>query len=64
MTPICGEKAELYYMDTEDFIDIEATFETSSYELEIPLPKGETMKKIIGIMKDELREKTRQSLPH
>ena len=49
-----GEKANLYYMDTDSFIvyiktgdiysdiakDVETRFDTLNYELERPLPKG------------------------
>ena len=65
--PKYGEKAKLCYMDTDSFIvyiktddiykniteDVETRFDTSSYELDRPLPKGEN-KKVIGLMKDEL----------
>ena len=57
-------------MDTEKFLvyikiddlykgiaeDVETRFDTSSYELDKPFPKGRN-KKVIGLMKDELREK-------
>ena len=33
--------------------NIETRFDTSNYELDRPLPKGK-MKKVIGLMKDEL----------
>ena len=36
--------------------DVETRFDTSSYELDKPFPKGRN-KKVIGLMKDELREK-------
>ena len=65
--PKYGEKAKLCYMDTDSFIvyiktddiykniteDVETRFDTSNYELDRPLPKGEN-KKVIGLMKDEL----------
>ena len=65
-----SEKAKLCYMDTDSFIvdiktdyinkyiaeDVEARFDTSNYELDRPLPKGEN-KKVIGLMKDEISEK-------
>ena len=65
--PKYGEKAKLCYMDTNSFIvyiktddiykniteDVETRFDTSNYELDRPLPKGEN-KKVIGLMKDEL----------
>ena len=65
------KKAKLSYMDTDSFIayiktddisnkdiveDVETRFDTSNYELERPLPKGEN-KKIIRLMKDELGRK-------
>ena len=65
--PKYGEKAKLCCMDTDSFIvyiktddiykniteDVETRFDTSNYELDRPLPKGEN-KKVIGLMKDEL----------
>ena len=62
-----GEKAKLYckgidicilYLKTNDIYkdvaeDVEARFDTSNYELDRPLPKGEN-KKVIALMKDEL----------
>ena len=62
--PKYGEKARFCYMDTDivnikaDYIykDIgegaETRFDTSNYELDSPLPKGEN-KKVISLMKDE-----------
>ena len=61
------EKVKLCYMDTESFIvyiktdaiykdiaeDVETRFDSSNYELERPLPKGEN-KKVIRLMKDQL----------
>ena len=66
MKPKYREKAKLCYMDTDTFIlyiktenfyvnvskDIERRFDTSSYELQRPLPKGEN-KKIIGLITDK-----------
>ena len=68
--PKYGEKAELYYMDTDSFIihikayyiykniaeDVESRFDTSNYELDRPLPKGKN-KKVIGSIKKELGRK-------
>ena len=67
--PKYGEKAKLCYMDTNSFIDyinaddiykdiavdVETRFDTSNYQLDRPLPKGEN-KKVIGLMQDELVE--------
>ena len=67
VNPKDGEKETLGYRDTNSFIvyiktdhiyknigkDIETRFDTSSYELDRPLPKGRS-KKVIGLMKDEL----------
>ena len=66
MKPKYREKAKLCYMDTDTFIlyiktenfyvnvskVIERRFDTSSYELQRPLPKGEN-KKIIGLITDK-----------
>ena len=46
------------YIITDDIYkdiaeNIETRFDTSNYELDRPLPKGK-MKKVIGLMKDEL----------
>ena len=43
------ENAKLCYMDTDSFIvhiktDVETRFDTSSYELDRPLPKGKKIK--------------------
>ena len=65
-----GEAAKLCYMDTDSFIvyiktddiykdiaeDVEIRFDTSIDELDRSVPKGKN-KKVIGLMKDELREK-------
>ena len=54
-------------MDTDSFIvyvktddihkdiaeDVERRFDTSNFEIDIPLPKGKN-KKVLGLMKDEL----------
>ena len=67
MKPKYEEKAELCYMDTDSFIVyiktddvyseianyVETRFDTSNFELELPLPIG-NRKKVIGLMKDEL----------
>ena len=47
-------KTENIYVDIKK--DVETRFDTSSYELDRPLPKGEN-KKVIGLMKDELGER-------
>ena len=61
-----GEKASLCYLDTDSFTiyvktndiykniaeDVETRFDTSSYELDGPLPKGKN-KKVIGLMKNQ-----------
>ena len=68
--PKYGKKAKLCYMDTDSFIihiktedfykdiadDVEKRFDTSNYIEDRPLPTGEN-KNVIGLMKDELREK-------
>ena len=66
--PKYDEKAKLYYMDTDSFIvdiktdniyqdigkdDVKTRFDTSNYELDRPLHKGEK-KRVTGLMKDEL----------
>ena len=62
-----GEKTKLCYMDRNSFIvyirtgdiykdieeDVETSFDTSNYELDRLLPKGEN-KNVIGLTKDEL----------
>ena len=66
--PKYGDNVKLCYMDTDSFIiyiktedfyedianDVEKRFDTSNYEVDRPLPTGKN-KKVIGIMKDELR---------
>ena len=70
MKPKYGNKVKLCYMDTDSFImniktndfykdianDVDKRFDTSNYELHRPLPTGKN-KKVIGLMKDELRDK-------
>ena len=67
MKPKYNDNVRLCYMDTDSFImniktndfykdisyDVECKFDTSNYEVKIPLPIGRN-KKIIGLMKDEL----------
>ena len=67
MKPKYGDNVKLCYMDTDNFImdiksedfykdiadDVEKGFDTSSYEINRPLPTGKN-KKVIGLMKDEL----------
>ena len=67
MKPKYSDNVKLCYMDTDSFImniktedfykdianDVEKRFDTSSYELNIPLPEGKN-KKVIRLMKDEL----------
>ena len=49
---------------SKDFAqDFETRFDTSSFELDRPLPKGKN-KKVIGLMKDELGEKIMTNLLH
>ena len=62
-----GDIVELCYMDTDRLImniktkdfykgiaqDVEERFDTSSYDVDRPLPKGKN-KKVTGLMKDEL----------
>ena len=64
-----GEKASLCYLDTDSFTiyvktndiykniaeDVETRFDTSSYELDGPLPKGKN-KKVIGLMKNQVEK--------
>ena len=68
MKPKYGDNVKLCYMDTDSFImhikaedfykdiadDVEKRFDTSNYECDRPLPEGKN-KKVIGLMKDELR---------
>ena len=70
MKPKYGDNVKLCYMDTDSFImyiktedfyedianDVEKKFDTSNYEVNRPLPTGKN-KKVIGLMKDELRGK-------
>ena len=65
--PKYDENAKLCYMDTGSFIahvkkddiykdtaeDVETRFDTSSFELDRPLPKRKN-KEVFGLMKDEL----------
>ena len=67
MKPKYGDNVKSCYMDTDSFImhiktedfykdiadDVEKRFDTSNYEINIPLPIGKN-KKVIGVMKDEL----------
>ena len=67
MKPKYDNNVKLCYMDTDSFIvdiktndfykdianDVENRFDTSSYEINRPLPMGKN-KKVIGLMKDEL----------
>ena len=71
MKPKYNDKVKLCYMNTDSFIinikmndfykdianDGEKRFDTSNYEVNRPLPSGKN-KKVIGLMKDELRGKT------
>ena len=70
MKPKYGDNVKLCYMDTDSFIiyiktkdfykdiadDVECKFDPSKYEVDRPLPTGKN-KKVIGLMKDELRGK-------
>ena len=56
----------IVYIKTDDIYkdiaeDIETRLDTSNYELERPFPKGK-YKKVIGLIQDELGEKSRQNL--
>ena len=67
--------AKVCYMDTDSFIihiktrdvyedianDVEKRFDTSSYEINRPLPKGKN-KIVIGLMKDELGRKNHNKI--
>ena len=67
MKPKYNDNVRLCYMDTDSFVmhiktndfykdiasDVENRFDTSSYEVNRPLPTGKN-KKVIGLMKDEL----------
>ena len=67
LKPKCSENVKLCYMDTGSFIvhvktddiykdiakDIEKRFDTLNYEIDRPLPKGQS-ETVIGLMKDEL----------
>ena len=69
--------AKLCYMDRDSVIihvktedvsedvanDVENEFDTSNYEVKRPSPKGKN-KKVIGLMKDELGEKTMTEFVH
>ena len=65
MKPKYNDNVRLCYMDTDSFImtndfykdisdDVDNRFDTSNYEVKRPLPTGKN-KKVIGLMKDELR---------
>ena len=70
MKPKYGDNIKLCYMDTDSFIihiktddfykdmanDVEEKYDTSNYACERPLPIGKN-KKVIGLIKDELRGK-------
>ena len=70
MEPKYNDKVKLCYMDTDSFImgiktndfykdianDVDKRSDTSNYEVNRPLPTGKN-KKVIGLMKDELRGK-------
>ena len=52
------DTSSFFYIKTEDFYsnnakDVETRFDTSDYQLDRPLPKGEN-KRVYGLMKDEL----------
>ena len=71
MKPKYADNVKLCYMDTDSFImhiktedfykdiadNVEKRFDTSNYEVSRPLPTGKN-KKVIGLMKGELRGKT------
>ena len=68
--PKYEERAKLCYMDTDSFVayiktddiykdiaeDVETRFDTSNYELNRPIPKGEN-KKVTGLIKEKLGRK-------
>ena len=70
MKPKYDDNVKLCYMNTDSFImhiktddfyedianDVEKRFDTSNYEVNRPLPTGKN-KKVIGLLKDELRGK-------
>ena len=70
MKPKYCDNVKLCYMDADNFImhiktedfykdiadDVEKRFDTSNHEINRPLPTGKN-KKVIGLMKDELRGK-------
>ena len=54
--------SSIVYIKTNDIYediaeDVKTRFDTSNYELDIPLSKGK-LKKVIGLMKDELGGKS------
>ena len=65
--PEYGEKANLWFMDTDSFIaqvrvedmykdinqDVEKRFGTSNFDMDRPFPAGKD-NRVIGLMKDEL----------
>ena len=58
---ICIQNSFIVYTKTVDIYkditkDVETRFDTSNYELDRPLPKGEN-EKVIGLIKDKLGEK-------
>ena len=67
MKPKYNDNVKLCYMDTDSFVmniktkdfykdissDVDKRFDTSNYEVNIPLPTGKN-KKVIGLVKDEL----------
>ena len=59
-------KSKILYIKTDDIYidlaeDVETRFDTSNYELDRPLPKGKN-KKVIGLMKDEIRQKNHDKI--
>ena len=70
MKPKYGNKVRLCYMETDSFVmriktndfykdiatGVDKRFDTSNYDFNRPLPIGKN-KKVIGLMKDELRGK-------